>query len=216
MTCLRNVRILKMSGYRADFPASMRDARSVRAGIILAIIDFALMAMVVIWLFFVCGSGMWPGIGNPDTQLTLIHGLHLAVDIPAIILFALAGLFLPIWFAFFGLIVLFGDIFVGFGRINLLINGTPNIFCTLFMLFFDFIFFIVACMFLLFAISGITRFGLFGDAGSVRDEYLVPRPTTAQLSSDVSTAAAESELPASYVGLQKRVGASADSKRVSF
>lgn len=215
MPCLRNVRTLKMSGYRADFPSSMRDARSVRAGIILAIIDFALMAMALIWLIFVCGSGMWPGISNQDVQLTLIHGLHLLVDFPAIVLFALAGLFLPIWFAFFGLIVLFGDIFVGFGRFNLLIAGPPNLFCTLFMLFFDFIFFIVACMFLLFAISGISRFGLFGDANSIRDEYLVPRASAAAAESvDASTTG--SELPASYVGLQKRVGASADSKRVSF
>lgn len=161
-----------MAGPRPDYPASMKDARAVRAGIILAFIDFAIMAMVTLWLFLVCGT---TGITDPDTKLTLFHAAHLLVDVPALLLFAMSALFLPIWFVLFGLVVFFADIYVIVARINLISAGTTSLFCSLFLLLFDIVFFIVAIGFLGFAISGITKFGLFGDAGSVRNEYTVPQ-----------------------------------------
>lgn len=163
-----------MSGARADSPATMQDARSVRAGFILAAVSLALMALTVLWLLYVCGMGTWPGLGNKEVQLSAWHLLHLLLDVPALLLFPLAVLFLPVWFAAIGLAVLFLDVYVAVARF-LLFSTTPNLACTLFLFFFDLLFLLLAVFYLGFALAGISRFSLFGNGSVVKTPYTLPR-----------------------------------------
>jgi len=156
---------------RPDYPDTMRDARSVRAGILLGVMDFVLLAMAFLWLVFVCGG---ISTANPETRITLLHLAHLALAVPAILLFALSVLFLPIWFAVLGLIVFFIDVFALVARFQLLATSA-NLFCTVFLLLFDGVFLLLAVMYMAFAIVASTRFGLFGSTDDVITPYTLPR-----------------------------------------
>jgi hypothetical protein len=212
-----------MSGTRANCPATMRDARSVRASIILGIMDLVLLAIVFVWLIFLCGGGSWPA-GAPDTNLTLLHLAHLTLAVPALLLFSLSVLFLPIWFAVLGLIVLFIDVFVLVGRFNIIAAGGFSVFCTLFMLLFDGIFFLLAASYLGFAVSAISRFGLFGDGYAVRTPYTFPRvegaslakaqPQTTSLGGATAANQGSGGVPSVY--LHASSSAAADQKRTSL
>lgn len=155
---------------RPDWPDTMRDARSVRAGILLAVVDFAVLIMVVLWLIFVCGGGTWPA-GDPDATLTLWHFAHLAIAVPALLLFALSVLFLPVWFALLAAIVFLIDVYVLFRRLA----APLTVPCSLFLLLFDFFFLIWSLMYFGFAVTAISRFGLYGDRSSVRYAWTAPQ-----------------------------------------
>lgn len=185
----------------------MRDARSIRAGIMLAAVSLAVMFMVVLWLYFVCGMGSWPGFANDDVRLTALHLAHLALDIPALLLFPLAVLFLPIWFAAIGLIVFFLDLYICVARFALF-SSTGNFACTLFLFLFDLVFLLLAVFYLGFAASGIVRFGLFGDGRSVMTPYTLPRARSPQ------EAGGSKQLPRQTIAVDSGAAFSSTSKYI--
>lgn len=160
---------------RANDPPSIEASRTVTGTFFVAIIDFILLALVLMWLIFVCGQGTVPA--GAVTSLTLLHGVHLIIIVSACVVFPLDVLFIPFWFIIVALAVASVDVFVLVSRASTLFGGNVFSFgCDFFMFFFDVVFLLFAIMYLAFAARSTSWYGSLGDTDLAEDPFIGQEP----------------------------------------
>jgi len=180
---------------RANDPPSIEASRTVTGIFFVAIIDFILLGLALLWLLFICEpAGALPA--GALSTLTLLHFFHVIVAVPACVTYGIDVLYIPFYFIAASLAVAAIDVFILVSRASGLFNGNAiDLGCNFFLFLFDLAFLLFAILYLAFSARSTAWYGSLGNTEIDEDPFRTKSPPTTSTDSLAGRTLAGRTLP---------------------